>query len=246
MPDDVAERITAAIAHEERLRVEPGPLAASRGSGGGAGLAGGSGVPAGAVGGAGDGGAVLPFTARERRQSRPWVAVGAVAAAAAVIAVGGSLLHATKRTDPTAVIVGDRRTSAPATPSPPATTLPTSSPATSAATADPHIQLSSTDYRAATFAAQARALLDHPATPLPDLAAEAPSIGPIATPVGLASCLDAIAAGPGAVTVDLATYEGKPAAVVVVTSGGVSTAYAVGRACAPGAVDALAPATPVP
>ncbi|MEO7448869.1 MAG: hypothetical protein ABI336_11410 [Humibacillus sp.] len=230
MPDDVAERIVAAIAHEERLRVDPGPLA------------GGSAGAAVAVG------SVVPFAPRTRRQQRPWVAVGAVAAAAAVIAVGGSLLHANKRTDPTAVVIGDRRTSAPATPTnsgaePSATTSPTSTPAT---TANPHIQLSTTDYTAGTLAARARALLDAPATALPDLAAEAPSIGPIATPVGLASCLDAIAAGPGAVTVDLATFEGQPAAIIVVTAGGASTAYAVGRSCAPGNVKALAPATPVP
>ncbi|MCU1536302.1 MAG: hypothetical protein JWP82_653, partial [Humibacillus sp.] len=203
----------------------------------------GRGARAGGAGRAGQAsGTVLPFAVPERRQSRPWVAVGAVAAAAAVIAVGGSLLHATKRTDPTAVVGGERRTSAPASPA------PTSSPAapTPAPTADPHIQLSSTDYTAATLAAKARDLLDHPATPLPDLAAEAPSIGPIATPVGLSSCLSAIGAGPGAVTVDLATFEGKPAAIVVVTSGGGSTAYALGRACAPGTVEALAPATPVP
>ena len=74
----------------------------------------------------------------------------------------------------------------------------------------PHIQLSTTDYTAATLAAQARALLDDPATPLADLAAESPSLGPIATPVGLASCLDALGAvpSPATVTADLGDLRG--------------------------------------
>ncbi|HET8988854.1 MAG TPA: hypothetical protein VFN43_10115 [Humibacillus sp.] len=167
-----------------------------------------------------------------RRQPRPWVAVAAVAAAAAVVAVGASALHVTQRPNPAAVVVGDTRTVEPT--------------ATSGGRAAPHIQLSTTDYDASTLGAKARALLDHPATPLHDLAAESPSLGPIATPVGLASCLDAMAVGPGDVTVDLATFDGAPAAIIVVTQAGTSTAYAVGRSCSPGNVTALAGATPVP
>ncbi|GAA2159274.1 hypothetical protein FHX52_3668 [Humibacillus xanthopallidus] len=176
-------------------------------------------------------GAVVPL--ESRRRQRPWVAVAAVAAAAAVVAVGASALHVTKRPSPAAVVAGE-------TPS-----ITTTS-ATPAAVGNPHIQLSTTDYRSGTFGAQARDLLDHPATPLPDLAAESPSLGPIATPVGLASCLDAIGAGGGAVSLDLASFEGRPAAVIVVTRDGTSTAYAVERSCAPGNVTALAGATPVP
>ena len=64
--------------------------------------------------------------------------------------------------------------------------------------------------------------------------------------MGLASCLDALAVGPGEVSADLATFEGRPAAIIVVTQAGTSTAYAVERSCSPGNVTALAGATPVP
>ena len=139
--------------------------------------------------------------------------MAAVAAAAAVVAVGASALHVTKRPNPAAVVVGDTGTVGPtATP-----TAPTGPAAPSA----PHIQLSTTDYTATTLAAQARALLDDPATPLRDLAAESPALGPIATPVGLASCLDALGeSGPARCRPTSATFEGRPAAIIVVTDGG--------------------------
>lgn len=220
MPSAVSERITAALAEEARLRVSRGPLSGTGDEAGtGAGRVGADVVPLGS-----------------RRRQRPWVAVAAVAAAAAVVAVGASALHVTKRPSPAAVVAADTPTGA--------TTTTTST--RPAPVGNPHIQLSTTDYRASTFGTQARDLLDHPGTPLPDLAAESPSLGPIATPVGLASCLDAIGAGAGAVSLDLATFEGKPAAVIVVTRDGTSTAYAVERSCAPGTVAALAGATPVP
>lgn len=219
MPTEVSERIEAALADEARLRVGRGPLPSAGDS------------PVADM--AGRGGGVVPL--QPRRQQRPWVAVAAVAAAAAVVAVGASALHVTKRPNPAAVVVGDTRT-------PEATTSAT----TPGAEPGPHIQLSTTDYDAATLAAKARELLDHPATPLPDLAAESPSLGPIATPIGLASCLDALAAGPGEVSLDLATFGGRPAAIIVVTHGGTSTAYAVERSCAPGNVTAFTDATPVP
>ncbi len=64
--------------------------------------------------------------------------------------------------------------------------------------------------------------------------------------MGLASCLDALAVEPGEVTADLATFEGRPAAIIVVTDAGTSTAYAVERSCSPGNVTALAGPTAVP
>ena len=104
----------------------------------------------------------------------------------------------------------------------------------------------------ANLAAQARTLLDHPGQPIRDLAAESPAIGPIATPTGLESCLEAIGArdgadsAPEAVSADLATFDGHPAVVVVVTRAGVSTAWAVERSCTTGAPGVLEGATPVP
>jgi hypothetical protein len=220
MPSDVAARIELALADEARLRVTRGPLPAAGGE------------PVADM--AGRAGSVLPLAGR--RRPRPWVAVAAVAAAAAVVAVGASALHVTQRPNPAAVIAGDTSTVGPTA------TSPAPSPAT------PHIQLSTTDYTATTLAAQARVLLDDPATPLADLAAESPSLGPIATPVGLASCLEALGARTetGTVTADLGTFEGRPAAIVVVTDAGTSTAYAVERSCSPGNVTLLAGPTPVP
>ena len=115
-----------------------------------------------------------------------------------------------------------------------------------------HIQLSTTAYSPGKLAAQARTLLDHPGQPIGDLAAESPAVGPIATPTGLESCLRAIGAGdgadtaPGAVSADLATFDGHPAVVVVVTRAGVSTAWAVERSCTTGAPGVLEGPTPVP
>ena len=220
MPAHVATRIELALADEARLRVGRGPLPDAGGE------------PVADMAGRAGGMVRLPA----RRQTPPWVAVAAVAAAAAVVAVAASALHVTQRPNPAAVIVGDTSTVRPTA----------TSPATSPAATMAHIQLSTNDYTAGTLAAQARALLDDPATPLADLAAESPSLGPIATPVGLASCLDALAVEPGEVTADLATFEGRPAAIIVVTDAGTSTAYAVERSCSPGNVTALAGPTTVP
>ena len=225
MPPEVSERISRALDDETLLRVGRGPLTGE----------GGEPVPD-MAGPDGSGAGAVELS--RRRQSRPWVALAAVAAAAAVVAVGASALQLTKRPNPAAVVVADIGTrGATATPNTPTGTATPSA---------PHIQLSTTDYDAATLAAKARALLDDPGTPLRDLAAESPALGPIATPVGLASCLDALAMGPGEVSVDLATFEGRPAAIIVVTEGRTSTAYAVERSCSPGNVTALAGATPVP
>ena len=168
-----------------------------------------------------------------RRRSRAWVAIAAVAASAAVVVAGVSALYIIERPGPADVVVGGPST-------------PSSSVTSAGAEAVPHIQLSTTNYDAGTLGAKARTLLDHPATPLAALAAESPSLGPIATPVGLASCLSALDVGPGAATVDLATFDGRPAAIIVITHDGTSTAYAVERSCSPGNVTALAGATPVP
>ena len=93
-----------------------------------------------------------------------------------------------------------------------------------------HIQLSETDYTEADLADQARAMLSHPDAPIQVLAAEAPTLGPIATEVGLESCLTAHSLPTDApVHVDIANYEGEPAAIIVVTEGGRSTVRVVER-----------------
>ena len=231
MPADVSRRISAALLDEARLRVDPGPLASAGSDQGRHGTDGRRDT---------GGGALLEMpSARGRR--RPAYLVAAVAAAAAVVAVGASALHVTKRPNGAAALGAGYTSGAQAT-----SPLP-------APTADGlHIQLSRTAYTSSGLAAQARILLDHPGPPIGDLAAESPAIGPIATPIGLASCLEAVGAidaahpAPDSVSADLATFDGRPAAVVVVTRGGASTAWAVARSCTTGAPGVLTGATPVP
>lgn len=176
---------------------------------------------------------VLSPLIRQRQRPRTLFAAAAVAAAAAVVAVGGSTLHLNERSGETAVAVA----ASPPTPSSPG-------PGT-----DPrvHIQLSTTAYDASNLTTRARTLLASPGAPLRDGAAEAPSLGPIATRIGLASCLRALGVtSPEAVSADLATYAGEPAAIIVVTDDGRTTAYAVRRSCTTDAPEVLLGATPVP
>lgn len=237
MPAHVSDRISAALDEAARLRVAPGPVAEHERDGLGEGTYG--------TGGAGR---ALPSSLGQSNgpnrpnRTRPVYLVAAVAAAAVVVAGGASVLHSTTRPSGAAAIGAS-----PASPAAPA-----ASPTQRGTTRTPHIQLSRTDYTAGGLAAQARTLLDHPSAPIHDLAAESPAIGPIATPIGLESCLEAVGAvdaahhAPGAVSVDLATFRGRPAAVLVVTRAGASTAWVVERSCSTGAAGVLAGATPVP
>jgi hypothetical protein len=235
MPTAVAERIGAALALEARLRVDPGPLR--------------PGAPDDAVtaGPHDNHDAVLTFATHAERRRRVHVAA-AVAAAAVVVAGVGSALHVTTSPSGTALF-GDGFTSTP-TAGTAATPGSSAAPASPRATVpDLHVQLSTTAYGADRFAAQSRDLLDHPGTPLTDLAAESPAVGPIGTQVGLMSCLAGLGAAdpaPDAVAADLATYAGEPAVVVVVTRDGASIAWAVRRSCSATDPGVLHPATPVP
>lgn len=247
MPDRVSERIEQALIEAARLRVDPGPLLLADGHPNGS-----HGVsPSGITGmtdetGGTGGGTVLAMPSRAERP-KPIYLVAAVAAAAAVVVVGASALHVTKRPNGAAAVGDTYSSGAPASPS---ATGPSGSP--SAPSAGLHIQLSTTAYASGTLAAQARTLLEHPGEPIRDLAAESPGIGPIATPIGLEACLEEIGAidattpSPEAVSADVATFDGRPAVVVVVTRSGASTAWAVERSCTTGAPGLLQGATPVP
>ena len=245
MPAEVSERISRALLHAARLRVDPGPLA----------LAGSQGSPDGPDSGpvptggpVPEGGTVLAMPSRAGRP-KPIYLAAAVAAAVAVVAVGASALHLTKRPNGAAAIGDTYSSGANSSPSSAPSGAQSSPPATGSGL---HIQLSTTAYSPGTLAAQARTLLDHPGQPIGDLAAESPAIGPIATPTGLESCLRALGVrdgadpAPEAVSADLATFDGHPAVVVVVTRAGVSTAWAVERSCTTGAPGVLEGATPVP
>lgn len=164
---------------------------------------------------------VLAPLIRSRQRPKPWLAVAAVAAAAAVVGVGGSALHLHKDANPAAAVGA-------------------------APTVTMHIQLSDTDYEAATFPAQVRTAMAHPQGALHALQAEAPALGPVATPTGLQSCLEALGEFPPyTVLADLATYNGRPAAIVAVTRKTSTTAYAVKRGCQPGHAQILRDATRV-
>lgn len=217
MPARFADRIAEALADEARLRVDPGPLTAAQRSS-----------------------TTAPHHAfsRPRPRSRTWLAVASVAAAAAVVAVGGSALHLNKRPSGVAAVQDSLTGSPTATPTPGA-------PAPGAARL--HIQLSTTAYDGANLETKAADLLARPAAPLKPLDAESPSVGPIGTQIGLSSCLEALGVSdPTAVSADLATYRGNPAAVVVVTRDSTSEVWVVERSCRPGAPGIIRTATSLP
>ena len=100
------------------------------------------------------------------------------------------------------------------------------------AAARPRILLSNTDYTRTSFVMQAVALARHTGPAIRPLAPESPAIGPLGTPLGVSSCLQALGiAGAAQVTVDLATFEGQPAAVLVTSLEGRRTARVVERHC---------------
>ena len=90
-------------------------------------------------------------------------------------------------------------------------------------------------YTSGAFDAQAAALLSSQGDAAAPFSAEAPAIGPIGTEVGLRSCLSALTTESWTTaTADLGTFDGQPAAVVVLATGAGHTAYAVQRSCSTG------------
>ena len=205
MPEHVAQRIESLLTDEVALRVDPGPLTESDHDQ-----------------------AVIAPLIRQRQRPRTVLAVAAVAAAAAVVAIGGSALHLNKRANGTASLGN------------PSVTV---TPGATVADADRLARAHGVHWDAG---GPVQAQLPHPAlgdglhrgrprgpgqgdaltpdAPIQVLAAEAPTLGPIATEVGLESCLTAHSLPTDApVHVDIANYEGEPAAIIVVTEGGRST-----------------------
>src|SRR6478672_10133344 len=107
MPAEVSERISRALLHAARLRVDPGPLshASSQGS-----------PDRPDRGPVPDGGTVLAMPSRAGRP-KPIYLAAAVAAAVAVVAVGASALHLTKRPNGAAAIGDTYSSGAGASPS---------------------------------------------------------------------------------------------------------------------------------
>jgi hypothetical protein len=108
-----------------------------------------------------------------------------------------------------------------------------------------HVQISNTAYTKDGLVAGAQALI---ASPGPDASVgDAPSAGPLVTQSGAAACVSALGASDaGAVSIDLATYDGQPAAIVVVRRSDSTSVYAVQRDCGDGDAGVIQDAVPVP
>ncbi|GAA1246357.1 hypothetical protein [Oryzihumus leptocrescens] len=176
-----------------------------------------------------------------RRTRRFLLPVAAVAAGIAAVALAGTgILHlgsGSSTSSGSAASAGAQLA---------ATDDPTRKAASGAGAAQ-HIQVSTTRYTAPGFATQAGHLAAVPAPGVAPLTGEAPAVGPIATPRGLADCLAGLGVGPvTSVTADIAFYDAQPAVVLVVLARGARTAYAVGRSCSATDPHVLHGATPLP
>lgn len=109
------------------------------------------------------------------------------------------------------------------------------------------VVMSGRSYTGSDLARDARDLAADPGGErLRSLAAEAPGIGPIGTPLGARACADALGVPASAgVLVDVAEVDGRPAAVLVVDAGGGPTAYAVDRSCTTGTTGLISGPVPL-
>lgn len=104
---------------------------------------------------------------------------------------------------------------------------------------------SGTRYAQADFVSQARTLRG--VTPQLPQPYALPGVGPAATGPGLMECLRAIGvAETQLVRADLASYEGRPAVIIVATTKGLTLAYVVDPQCSAATATVLRPATPLP
>jgi hypothetical protein len=164
---------------------------------------------------------VVPFLRRR------WPVVGAAAAAVAVLAIGG-------------VVVANQLGGG----SGGLAAIPPQA-ATGGSAGSVHVQVSTTAYTKDSLVSGAQTLI---ASPGPDASVgDAPSAGPLVTQAGAAACVQALQAGDaGAVSIDLATYEGQPAAIVVVRRSDSTSVYAVQRDCGDGDAGVIQDAVAVP
>ena len=208
MPDDVADRITAALAQEQAGRSD-----ADRGN-------------------------VTPLThaarpARGGSGGRRWMqAVGGLVAAAAVAAVAVVGVNALQHDNA------------------PTSAVPSGS-APSSVSGDKlvgrmQVESTGTDYTPASFNAQAASMAAGSASSKPN-AGLVTEFGSLATPSSLLACARSIGGSllnnPSDIKVDLATFEGRPAVVIVVTNQGQKTAFAVSSTCSKGDEPYAAPRT---
>ena len=164
-------------------------------------------------------GNVVPFVRRR------WPMVGVAAAGVAVLAIAG------------AVVVNQTRSGSGLASMPPQN-------GAGGSAGSVHVQVSTTAYTKDGLATGAQTLLDSPG---PDASVgDAPSAGPLVTQAGAAACVAALGASDaGAVSIDLASYEGQPAAIVVVRRSDSTVVYAVQRDCGDGDAGLIQDAVPV-
>ncbi|MEP6630920.1 MAG: hypothetical protein ABJA89_10640 [Lapillicoccus sp.] len=166
---------------------------------------------------------------------RRWPVLAAAAAVVALLAVAGANLFGQTRSGSDGLA---------SIPGPSGQASPTVSVATAVA-GRLHLQASGVAYTADTLASGARALVT---TPGPEVGADqAAALGPLATTEGANACVAALGdADAPSVTVDLATYAGQPAAIIVIARQGKTTAYAVQRGCTTGDPEVIKDSVPVP
>jgi hypothetical protein len=222
MPPDLVDRINAALA-AERLQLEQGGDAE-----------------------------VIPF--RRRR----WGRAALVAAAVAAVAIGiPALVTGTGPGDLTALLTrqgtGEAASSASALSggsaystkhgaTPPIRQAPSSGQDLASADAQAvTMYATSTAYTTAGLHQQLRTFVDHPGAPMPSVAAAPAQLGRLATPQGIASCLHAVGVMPGErVAADLATFDGAPAVILVVSTDMGQRGFVLSRDCADRQVRPLA------
>ena len=108
-------------------------------------------------------------------------------------------------------------------------------------------RVSGPKYDQAGFATQARTLSRAEFGPSQQKEATPPGAGRVDTEAGLTDCLRAVGVMDATmVRADLAFYEGVPAVIIVATTSGVPTGYALGRGCSLASAAVLHPATPLP
>lgn len=229
LPGPLAARLDAALADEIRRAAATSP------EGGPARLAAGEPAPTGPA----------TATSPRRHPARRRLALRVAALAAAAMAVTGGIYglsriagsSGSQASSSAAGVVplgSSPQSAAPA--SGKHTGTGSSSKVTAPATGLPLIE-SGTDYRRGHLRAQVRSVLDRFASARnqalsghASLAREVPHLG---------ACVSAVADGRTPALVDVARYEGRPAAVIVISGGGGRTVWVVGTGCSGSATDVI-------
>lgn len=178
---------------------------------------------------------VTPLSRTGRTASKPgrrrWMqAVGGVAAAAVVATVAVVGVNALQHNDA------------------PVSAVPSSMAHPSAGSSElatrVQVESSGTSYSSSAFNTQAASMASNDTATIPDAAVVA-KFGSLTHPQAIVDCVRSIGGSllddPSRIKVDLATYEGKPALIIVVTKGNKQTAFAVSSSCSKGTQPYAAP-----